>query len=215
MTPATPAQPGALIRIADAQSPSGATRTAIVCAWCPDKAAADTYAAAQGLPVSHGICPACRAAHFPRAIPHTPELNRTRPTRRRGLLVAAIVAGIIGAAALLALIGCTGPAAPSSAFYVFKGVEGASNDPVAFPRPLITVRQPLPLPVGKFAVRLDRIGLGYRYTLHQVIAGPLPDGSYIMQGYNRTTNPRPDAERLNADNYYGTAVPIGGDVAVP
>lgn len=35
---------------------------AYVCAWCPDKDAADALALSLGLAISHGICRECRAA---------------------------------------------------------------------------------------------------------------------------------------------------------
>lgn len=37
-------------------------RTVRVCAYCPDKAAADAQALAAGLRITHGICPACEPA---------------------------------------------------------------------------------------------------------------------------------------------------------
>lgn len=40
-------------------------RLAIVCAWCATKAEADAQAAAAGLEVSHGICPACAERMMP------------------------------------------------------------------------------------------------------------------------------------------------------
>lgn len=35
---------------------------AVICAWCPDNADADEWAAGRGLIVTHGICPTCRPA---------------------------------------------------------------------------------------------------------------------------------------------------------
>ena len=35
------------------------TMTAVVCAWCADKAEADHWSKAHGLKVSHGMCPNC------------------------------------------------------------------------------------------------------------------------------------------------------------
>ena len=113
--------------------------------------------------------------------------------------------------ALLAL-GCANGLAPidmSRAFQVFPlGAVGISNAPLKFPKPLVTVRQPFPtLAVGQFAVRWDHYILRDRYVLHEIV-GRNPDGSYIMQGANRSTNPWPDHFPLTPANYVGIAYPL-------
>lgn len=43
----------------------GVARLAIICAWCPDKAAGDAWAEDRGLDSTHGICLACETREFP------------------------------------------------------------------------------------------------------------------------------------------------------
>lgn len=38
-------------------------KMAVVCAWCPDKAAGDDWAESRGYEITHGICPECRAKY--------------------------------------------------------------------------------------------------------------------------------------------------------
>jgi hypothetical protein len=97
---------------------------------------------------------------------------------------------------------------PSKAFVLFKdGSVGASNDPIRFPAPLVAVRAPFPLKVGEFAIRHDRYLLGDQFILHQIVQA-LPDGTYVMQGYNRVTNPVPDKFLLTPANYVGLVFPL-------
>ena len=114
-------------------------------------------------------------------------------------------------AACLFLAGCsTPPTKPNDiAFVTFTaGSVGRSNDPLRFPKPGIGVMVPFEkLEAGWFVNRLDKVGFGYRFVLHQLIALQ-PDGSWVMQGYNRKTNPRPDRERLTKDNYWGVSYPL-------
>lgn len=147
-------------------------------------------------------------------------MNR-RPTRTQQQEVALSGLKWLAGAFLLALFlaavlsGCvaTQPSFdPAKAFIRFDaGASGSSNDPVRFPKPLVAVRAPFPLKVGAFAVRRDRYLLGERYVLHQIVEA-LPDGSYVMQGFNRTTNPRPDPERLTPENYVGLAFPLSDSI---
>jgi hypothetical protein len=111
--------------------------------------------------------------------------------------------------AFLALNGCaTGSPVRRDAFALSftKGTTGSSNGTaIRWPSPLIVWRLPYEiLSAGQFAVREDRIGFGYRYTLHPVTRR-LPDGSWEMQGL---ANERPDAERLTPQNYVGVSFPI-------
>ena len=110
----------------------------------------------------------------------------------------------------LALGGCASvPLDSSKPFTIFaKGSEGRSMDPLKFPKPLVTVRQPFPtLAVGQFAVRWDHYLLRDRYVLHEIVARNA-DGSYVMQGANRVTNPLPDKNLLTRENYVGIAFPL-------
>jgi len=94
------------------------------------------------------------------------------------------------------------------AFHLFPGGSvGHSNDPIAFPKPLITFKKPFPLDVGSFAVRHDRYLLKGQWVLHQVVARNA-DGSYVMQGANRVTNPLPDKNLLTRENYVGIVFPL-------
>jgi hypothetical protein len=44
-----------------------------VCAWCPDKQAADDLAAAHGYDVTHGQCPACYQRELAKLTGERPE----------------------------------------------------------------------------------------------------------------------------------------------
>lgn len=137
---------------------------------------------------------------------------RIRDPRLLRAALACFALSLLPLAALFWLNGCASARPqidPDTAFVTFiNGVEGTSMAPLRFPKPLVAVRAPWPPAIGSYAVRLDQIGLGWRFTLHEVVAGPLPDGSYVMQGRNRATNPRPDADHLTPANYIGIAFPI-------
>ncbi len=127
----------------------------------------------------------------------------------RWLLLAVVIAALVLIAVSQA--GCSTVRQeidPAKAFTVFPaGVSGVSNDPVRFPSPLVALRAPFPLPVGTFVVRRDRYLMRDQYVIHQIVA-VLPDGSYLMQGFNRKTNPVPDRQPLTAANYVGVSYPL-------
>lgn len=75
---------------------------AYICAWCPDKPAADVWAADRGLMASHGICQACkrsvatevifeagerRVAHDPAQGPQATSARETAPDQPSRLVV--------------------------------------------------------------------------------------------------------------------------------
>ena len=86
-------------------------------------------------------------------------------------------------AVVMAIAGCRSLVPEDNlAFHLFPGGSvGHSNDPIAFPKPLITFKKPFPLDVGSFAVRHDLYLLKDQWVLHQVVARNA-DGSYVMQG---------------------------------
>lgn len=62
--PAVPVQrPRALLFVNNKDTFAG------VCAWCPDKQAADAWCERSGFIVTHTICPTCRALFNDEAIP--------------------------------------------------------------------------------------------------------------------------------------------------
>ena len=117
--------------------------------------------------------------------------------------------GVFAACMTMLVYGCQHYSVDNTKdMYVFYGgVEGTSNDPVRFTKPLITLKRQFPLEVGSFAVRLDSYLIRDQFVLHQIVSSN-KDGTYVMQGFNRKTNPLPDKNLLTTKNYYGTALPI-------
>lgn len=128
--------------------------------------------------------------------------------RDKNLLLSAIVCFILGIIPFL-FLGCDSSIDQEKAFVVFtKGASGGSNDPLKFQKPLIAIKSPYSdLSVGQFVVREDRIGFGYKYVVHQ-LTKKLPDGTWMMQGYNSVTNPFPDDNYLTPNNYIGVVYPM-------
>ena len=117
-----------------------------------------------------------------------------------------------------ALCGCEAPPRrpENIAFISFaNGTIGRSNDPLKFPKPGVAVVIPYEkLESGMFVNRLDVIGFGYRFVIHQLIRKE-PDGTWVMQGYNRRTNPMPDIERLTPKTYWGVSYPSSDPIPTP
>lgn len=121
----------------------------------------------------------------------------------------AVGLGVFAACMTMLMAGCRSLVPEDNFdFHLFPGgAVGHSNDPIAFPKPLITVKKPFPLDMGSFAVRHDHYLLKDQWVLHQVVARNA-DGSYVMQGANRVTNPLPDKNLLTRENYVGIAFPL-------
>lgn len=118
---------------------------------------------------------------------------------------------LLGAILAVSLAGCGAHYVldQSQQLTVFaQGSRGPSNYPVEFASPVVALRIPYSiLRPGYFVVRHDRYTLKDVFVLHQLIERK-PDGTWVMQGANRKTNPAPDKHLLTPQNFVGIVIPI-------